>query len=92
MKIGSRQQFAHPVFYPLVALHTTTTRAVPVTAVMILVVQMPAPFIAAPVMMHTYGCCMATTQTAQYCPAVRVKTTNQGMSKDFCLKQLPSLI
>jgi hypothetical protein len=53
---------------------------------------MSARFITATVMMHSYGCCMATAQATQYCLAVTVKTSNRRMGKDFRLKQLPSFI
>jgi hypothetical protein len=64
MKISCGQQFAHAVFYPLITLHTAATRAMPVATAMILVMHVFASFIVAPVMMHTYGCCMATAQPA----------------------------
>ncbi len=64
MEIGRGQEFSHSVFHPLATLHTSTTRAVPVATAMELIMQMGATFIAAPVMMHSYGRCMATAQTA----------------------------
>jgi len=64
VKIGGGQQLAHPVFYPLGTLHASATRTVPVATAMVLAVHMFATFITAPVMMHAYGCCVATAQTA----------------------------
>ena len=64
MKISGGQQLAHPVFYPLAALHAATTGAVPVATAMVLVMQVAAALIAAPVLMHTYGCCVAAAQAA----------------------------
>ena len=64
MKISSGQEFSHSVFYPFNALHAATTGAVPVATAMVLVVHIPARFITATVMMHAYGCCVATAQTA----------------------------
>jgi hypothetical protein len=64
MKISSRQQLAHPVFYPLITLHTTAAWAMPVATAMVLVMHMSATFIAAPVLLHTYGCCVAAAQAA----------------------------
>jgi len=59
MKISSRQQLAHPVFYPLITLHTTAAWAMSVATAMVLVMQVAAALITAPVMVHTYGCCVA---------------------------------
>jgi phage-related protein len=56
MKISSGQQFAHPVFYPLATLHTAATGAVPVATAMVLVVQVAAALIAAPVFL-IINCC-----------------------------------
>jgi len=60
MKISGGQQLAHPVFYPLAALHAATTGAVPVATAMVLVMQVAAALIVAPVMVHANSSCMAT--------------------------------
>jgi len=59
MEIGGGQEFSHSVFHPLATFHTTATRAVPVATAMVLVMQVGAARIAAPVMMHTYARRMA---------------------------------
>jgi len=54
-----------------------------VATTMVLGMQMTARFIAAPVMMHTYACCMTTAQTTQHCLAVSLPVLNGTFGREL---------
>ena len=81
MVIGGGQQVGSKVLYPLLLFDTTAIGAVPVTTTMVLVMQVLAATIVAPVHMATIACCVAGMQLTEHRFAHYIKWPAGCLSK-----------